>query len=201
MAGTRLETLPSQVVSFRDFKSAFPQGTVMLGHLSPGNYNYNPYYGYDSGDRPSGFFTDELDTRLRATERVVGIQFGGEVRAYPFEELAKDRVVNEMVGGKSIVIFYEPTAISPLDQTIVSDSRSVGAASVFLPSVGDQDLTFNVIDGAFLDRQTGSTWNILGQAVDGRLKGQRLQPLFNMQSFWFYWAAISPETTIYKSSG
>jgi len=196
MTGTKLEVLPAQVVSFRDFKAAFPQGTVLPGL----KVAYNPYYRYDSQDSPSSFFTGELDRRLHAKERVIGVQVGDEVRAYLFQELAKEWVVHETVGGKSIVIFYEPDTTSVLDDTDISQSRNVDAASVFVPRVGDHDLSFDFIDEAFVDRQTGTTWDILGYAVDGPLKGERLPPLFHTQSFWFYWAAISEETTIYQGS-
>ncbi|MBI4201002.1 MAG: DUF3179 domain-containing protein, partial [Chloroflexi bacterium] len=53
---------------------------------------------------------------------------------------------------------------------------------------------------AFVDRQTGSRWNLLGQAVEGSLKGQRLPPLFHTQSLWFYWVAANPTTTIYEGT-
>ena len=196
MAGTKLEGIPVQVVSFRDFKAAFPNGTVLGGFLAPSNYN--PYTYYDSSNSPF-LFSGQVDQRLRATERVIGITIRDDVRAYPFQELAESRVVHETVGGRSIVIFYEPTTISTLDESSIPDSRSVGAASVFIPHAGGQDLVFSVTDGALVDRETGSTWDILGNAVDGPLKGERLAPVFHTQSFWFYWAAIHEETTVYSS--
>ena len=196
MAGTKLEFIPSQVVSFRDFKATFPQGTVLGGDLLGGDYN--PYSGYDTSY--PFLFDDLADKRLLATERVVGVRSVSKVRAYPFQELAKDRVVHDTVGENSFVIFYEPAAISALGNIRISQARSVGAASVFVPRADGQDLTFEFIEGAFVDSQTESTWDILGQAVDGPLKGERLPPFFHIQAFWFYWAAISEETTIYESS-
>ena len=99
------------------------------------------------------------------------------------------------------MIFYEPTATSPLDNSDIRSSRSVGSASVFLPRIGKQDLVFKFTNGRFVDLQTGSTWSILGIAVDGTLKGGELLPLIHAQSFWFYWAAINEDTTIYDAHG
>ena len=191
MTGAKLELLPVQIVSFRDFSSAFPQGSVLKG---PGDtYNFNPYEGYDTSHKLAA------DPRLRATERVIGLGSGGTARAYPFTELAKARVVSETHIDEPIVIFYEPRTISTLDARKISESRSVGAASVLVPRLGGLELDFDYRDGAFVDTNTGSKWNMLGMATEGPLKGQRLLPRFHTESLWFYWAAINPETTIYES--
>ena len=196
MTGTKLEPIPSQVVSFHDFKAAFPEGTVLEG---PFAIYFNPYRYYDTDETPFQFY-GKTDPRLSAVERVIGITVGNEVRAYPFHELAKDRVVQEAVGGESVVIFYESNTLSSSDRADIARSRSVGAASVFILRTTEQNLTFAFVDGAFVDLQTGSTWDMLGYAVDGPLAGQRLSPFFHTQSFWFHWAAIHQDTTVYKSA-
>ena len=55
------------------------------------------------------------------------------------------------------------------------------------------------MDGAITDEETGSTWNIIGQAVDGSLKGRRLEPLLHGNHFWLAWAAFNPDTIIRTS--
>ena len=199
MTGTQLKVVAFQVVSLRDFMETFPDGKV-LHDPDDLDGDYNPYYEYDTDEKPF-LFKGDLDTRLSAGERVIGVQLGGEVRAYPFPELTKDRVVHERVGGQDIVILYEPTTVSALDRGKVSISRAVGAATVFIPRIGDRELTLEYRDGAFVDVQTESTWNILGHAVDGPLTGERLPPLFHHESLWFYWAATFESTTIYSSTG
>jgi hypothetical protein len=54
--------------------------------------------------------------------------------------------------------------------------------------------------GRFTDRETGSTWTITGEAVDGPLKGERLQPIEHGDYFSFAWFAFRPQTTIYSGS-
>jgi len=109
-------------------------------------------------------------------------------------------VVHENVGGQDIIILYEPTTVSALDRGRVSTSRAVGAATVFIPRVGDRELTLEYRDGVFVDVQTQSTWNILGLAVDRPLTSERLPPIFHHESLWFYWAATFENTTIYSSA-
>ena len=55
--------------------------------------------------------------------------------------------------------------------------------------------------GKFLDLETGSEWNILGQAVDGPLAGSSLAPIVPGNHFWFAWAAFKLNTTIYQGAG
>ena len=52
---------------------------------------------------------------------------------------------------------------------------------------------------AIADEQSGSTWNIVGQAIDGPLAGEQLTPIVHGDHFWFSWAAFKPDTIIYGS--
>ena len=58
-------------------------------------------------------------------------------------------------------------------------------------------LTFIADGESFLDQETGSLWNIFGQAVSGQLKGEILEPIISGNHFWFAWAAFKPETRIW----
>src|SRR5262249_31506437 len=49
----------------------------------------------------------------------------------------------------------------------------------------------------FLDKETGSRWDIAGRAVEGELKGWTLAWLDSTQVKWYAWAAEYPRTTIY----
>src|SRR5262249_27802857 len=49
----------------------------------------------------------------------------------------------------------------------------------------------------FVDRETGSHWDIAGRAMSGDLKGQTLRWLPGVQCQWFVWAAEYPETEIH----
>ena len=70
----------------------------------------------------------------------------------------------------------------------------------FDAGLNDQKLTFQWDDGKILDEQTGSEWNILGQAVNGELSGQQLTPIVHGDHFWFAWAAFRPDTIIYQGN-
>ena len=78
-------------------------------------------------------------------------------------------------------------------------TEDLGATGVFDPHLDGRKLTFERDGDRIVDRETGSAWNILGQAVDGPLAGQELTPIVHGDHFWFSWAAFKPDTVIYGS--
>ena len=68
----------------------------------------------------------------------------------------------------------------------------------FSRTAGGQVLTFSVVDGKIIDDQTGSEWDVFGQAISGDLAGTQLEPIVSVNHFWFSWAAFKPETRIYQ---
>ena len=198
LTGQILGFLPSSIVSWEDFKASFPKGEVLSQNTGFSQaYGINPYFGYDTSSFPF-LFTGELDPRLAAMERVIGVTIGGESVAYPFSVLAELGVVNDRVGGKKIVIFYSPGTVSPLDEFNIETSREIGSAAVFYSTVEGKTLTFEWSEGQIVDRETSSSWNIFGMATAGPLKGQELEPVIHGTHFWFAWAAFNPDTTIYQ---
>jgi hypothetical protein len=198
LTGQILDFLSSPIVSWQDFKASFPEGEVLSQNTGyPRNYGVNPYSGYDTSSFPF-LFTGELDPRLEALERVIGVTIGGESVAYPFSVLAELGVVNDKVEGKEIVIFYSAGTVSPLDETVIETSREIGSAAVFYPIATGKALTFEWSEGQIVDLETSSSWNIFGRAIEGPLKGQELEPVIHGTHFWFAWAAFNHDSTIYQ---
>ena len=61
-------------------------------------------------------------------------------------------------------------------------------------------LAFEARDGAIVDVGTGSTWNVLGQAVEGPLAGSQLEPVVSGSHFWFAWSVFKPGTRVILTS-
>ena len=198
LTGARLTPLPAQTISWGTFKGAFPGGRVLsrrTGYNRP--YGQNPYAGYDDVNSSPFLYRGPKDPRLRPLERVVTVSLGGEDVAYPFPALEKHRAVNDTVGGRKIVVFFEKGVTSALDQSSIPASRDIGTAGVFERAVGAKVLSFAVTRGRITDSQTGSTWTILGAAIAGPLTGARLVPVVHGQHFWFAWAVFRPKTRVY----
>jgi hypothetical protein len=199
LAGAQLRFLPSAIISFADFRTAHPDGLVLSRETGFNRrYGQNPYIGYDTVGQNPFLFTGEIDGRLPAMVRVITLSLGEADIAYPLPTLAEMGVINDEQAGQPIVVFHTPGTSSALGAAVIAQAEDVGATGVFDPVLDGQQLTFRAEDGRFIDQQTGSTWNILGQAVDGPLAGSQLDRLVHADHFWFSWAAFKPDTIIYS---
>lgn len=202
-AGNRLTFLPSSLISFDDFRAAYPEGMVLSRETGINRpYGQNPYAGYDTiGGADPFLFRGEPDGRLPAVERVVTVSLadvGVEV-AYPYSVLSALGVINDEQGGQPLVVFHKPGTVSALGAAQIAAADDVGATGVFNPVVDGQHLTFTRQGDVFVDNETGTTWRIVGQAVEGPLAGTQLEPIIHGDHFWFAWAAFKPETVIYQN--
>jgi hypothetical protein len=201
LTGEQLDLVPTRIVAFVDWRAEHPDGLVLsrdTGFSLP--YGEKPYVGVDTAERPF-LFAGELDERLPATSRVLGIARAGDVVAFPYETVSAGAeggwaVVMERVGGEPIAVFWKAGTYSALDTALIVSGRDVGSIAAYRPEVDGRTLTFDVGRRGIIDRETGSVWSILGRAVSGPLEGERLVPELGIDSFWFDWAAFHPETRI-----
>lgn len=200
LTGTQLEFHPATIISWQDFKTSHPEGLVLSRETGYArNYGNNPYIGYDDVNNPPFLYRGPATPdRLPPVARVLTIDLNGEAVAYPYETLEQTRVANDTVGGEAVVVFWQAGTASPLDRLTTAGGRDVGAAAAFSRTVDGQVLTFLAKDGAIQDKETGSTWNVLGAATGGPLAGTQLSPVVSINHFWFSWAAFRPETRIFQ---
>ena len=202
LTDTKLTFLPAQVVSLGDFEAAHSDGDVLSRDTGIGrSYGQNPYVGYDTVDENPFLFEGELDGRLPPKERAVTVGEGADAVGFPYSELRLVGSATATVGGEDVVVFWVPGTASALDGGVIDESKDIGATGVFRPVVDGRQLTFERAgeDGPIRDRETGSTWSITGEAIDGEFEGVRLEPVVHGDHFWFAWAAFAPETTIWTA--
>ena len=199
LTGKKLTLIPASIISWEDFKAANPEGTVLSRNTGfSRDYGHNPYSGYGRADIPPFLFAGDLDGRLLPKERVVAVTIDDGDAAFPFSVLENERVVNYTVSKQEIVVFFKPGTLSALDRSSIRDSRDVGATGVFDAHLDGRKLTFRADGDNFVDNETGSVWNILGQATHGPLAGSKLTPVVHANHFWFAWGAFKPDTKIYQ---
>ncbi len=139
-------------------------------------------------DRPCHETAAEAGTLLPDSSQVIGVERGGETRAYPVDLLALHEVVNDVVGGDPVAVTWCPLCATSLG---------------FERRVDGRTLTFGVSgylhksNLVLFDRETGSLWSqLLGGAVTGRLRGHELRRLPLVQTTWAEWKKAHPDTRV-----
>ncbi|MFT5897013.1 MAG: hypothetical protein ACI8VW_003897 [bacterium] len=194
-----LVRLSSQIISFGEYRAAFPSTEVLskeTGFSRP--YGNNPYRGYDAIDNNPFLFRGDIDPRLPAMERVLSIRSLIETQLIPLSQLADVPLVHLNIDERPIVVFAASAASSALDAGKISESRKVPSAAAYLAKVDEQSLSFTYLDGTIVDEQTGSHWNAFGQSTEGELSGAQLEQLDDGVHFAFAWLAFDPEATIIR---
>ncbi len=192
LTGTQLEVLPGAIVSWKDFKAAYPSAEVLsreTGIKRP--YGKNPYVGYDDINKKPFLYKGKIGKGLAPMEHVVGVDRGEAARAYAVSKLRSKRVIHDQLGGEALVVFWQKGTASALDKKLIAGGDDAGATGVFVSSIDSRQLTFRPDgDTGFIDQETRSRWNILGHATSGELVGRRLQPVAHHRVFWFAWSAF-----------
>lgn len=201
--GVELTPISSPLLAWADFLAAHPDGKVLdverTGHNRP--YGSNPYVGYDDVGSFPFLFDGEVDDRAPAKQRVVGVNLEGTSTAWTLDAISDSAptVTLGIVGQTNVVLFWNPGQSSALDASGVATGRDVGSVGVYIPRAGDMSLTFESLEDGFRDLETGSLWNVLGQAVEGELSGERLTAIPHLDTFWFAWLSYNPATELISS--
>ncbi len=188
-SGEPLEFFPATEMRWDAWRRLHPSTLVVSPQTGYArDYRRYPYGGYEGVNNPQTLYPHEaFDPRRPPKERVLGIRAeGGGGIAFPFLALdseAPRRVVHSEVDEVPLVVFWE---------------RDSEAAVAFIPGSSQGPLTFQVLEGRFRDIETGSEWNLAGQAVAGPMAGEQLvQVPGAFVSFWFAWATFAEGTEVW----
>lgn len=199
LTGEKLDLLSSQILSWEQFKRVAPDGQVLSRETGfHRDYGRNPYADYDRPDSEPFLYDKETDDRLPPKERVTAVRTGPDSAVvYPFSRLSGETVLEDEIDGMPIVVFFDPRVNSALGDAVIAEADEAGGAAVFRRRVAGRTLNFGEEpDGLFRDRQTGSTWDMAGKAVGGKLKGEELRQVRSDDQFWFALAAFFPDAEV-----
>ena len=185
---TDLELVPATQTTWEAWRQLHPDTKVLNKTSSVSTDSYVNYYESSRAGIHGQFNSDD---RLYVKELVLGVNLDGNAKAYPFSALNREQVVNDTYAGEDVMIFFD---------------TATGTALAFDRSPGDTPLTFS-IEGesagtatVLVDEETGSKWTAFtGSAIDGELKGSRLERIPSHLSFWFAWSDWNPQTEIYSN--
>lgn len=191
--GDQLKPIPTIESQWGDWLERYP-GTVAY-HMFD---KYQPVEPPDEEQADSAGTRGTIDPRLDAKAEVLGVALDGKSRAYPVALLEKSGgvIADTLAGQKVFVLWYQPTRTAAIFAAEAEDAQKEQAVAQTVTLAADsKDASL-----PFVDRETGSRWDIAGRAASGPLKGKTLRWLPGIQCRWFAWSAEYPETEIYGSS-
>lgn len=184
MAGAHLRQVLSEQTTWSHWRAEHPD-TLMLD-VDPAELTFDPYQVYFEAPDAGVLGRKHVDDRLPVKEKVIGVRLNGEVKAYSFAALARDRVVDDIVGGVPLVVVFD----GPSQSGAVYRRDPNGSLLAFQPGPGPLSM---------LDVETRSAWDGLsGKATAGASAGTVLEPVPITYSFWFGWADFYPRTEVYR---
>lgn len=190
MKGEKLKPLQSMFTQWDTWRRLYPSSKVLnSGRSSFFGSLRDPYESYyrspDTGIIP----TRLSDKRIYPKEYVLGLVFNDKAKAYPFSALSRESAVNDDFQGVPLLVVF--------------DAESATGA-IFKRKMEGKNLFFKRAQrsnkkGLFLiDDATSSLWEgLTGAAVQGPLKGKKLEPLPTTPSFWFGWVDHYPKTELF----
>jgi hypothetical protein len=119
LEGSSLMVFPSVHTEWDVWKSQHPDSLVLSKALTCeqfgcGSYAESPRFSYEIDPHVSYYVSPQegvIDAQipreastLKAKTRVLGVRLSREKRAYPFEELTRQRIINDTLAGKPIVV-------------------------------------------------------------------------------------------------
>lgn len=210
LQGTALQLVPSDELSFGEWKSEVAEGKVLAPvpkYLKKYESNWEP----EVAKLP--VVISFPGTELKSRDIVVGLEIEGDSRAYPWDKLIQQAPVMDLLNGRPVLV-----AVGPDGKSFrVFDSRIDGKNAEFFrksdPNEKATDATHGKDPSAagsspgtgtspktcvLVDSTTASEWNFQGCAISGPSQGKCLNRVPALKDYWFDWRNYHPNTTIYK---
>jgi len=179
LAGTLLP-LGSNAILMAEEKHIIPLEQIVSGGPPPD--------GIPSIDSPKFISANDGDKFLADSDKVVGININGDIRAYPLQILVWHEIVNDNVGGIPVAITYCPLCFTNkvFGRTVNNTILEFGTSGKLYNS--------NLV---MSDRLSKSLWSqALGEGIVGKYAGIKLQRLPFDVAYWKDWKDLYPQSKV-----
>jgi Protein of unknown function (DUF3179) len=175
LKGQQLPEFFSQQMALKQWLLLYPNSQIMQAD-STFKEEYADMETYDLGKgRGKLTGTDSLSWKRKSW--IIGIELNGNSKAYDWNRLVKERVINDFVGDKPILL------------AVAADNKSFVAYERF-----SQTRTFSIQnDTLILDNQR---FTLGGELLDAPYRFP-LKPIKAYQEFWHSWLNFHPKTEKY----
>ncbi|MGH9992988.1 MAG: DUF3179 domain-containing protein [Nitrososphaera sp.] len=171
-------SLSSRTAVNQDTRSIVPADQIVSGGVQRD--------GIPSIDHPK--FVSVQEAKLQDSDLVLGLEIGGDVRAYPLQILVWHEIVNDNVGGVPVAVTYCPLCFTNqvFKRTIDGQAVEFGTSGKLYNS--------NLV---MYDRASESLWSqALAQAIAGEHAGKTLDRIPFDVAYWKEWKALYPESKV-----
>jgi uncharacterized protein DUF3179 len=184
LAGRHLTLVPSDELTWALWKAEQPGGKVLNDlALFVSKYSLKDW---DVRMRRAPTVLSYEETGVAQRDIMLGIQAFDASRAFPYDAVLKDKLIEDHVGSEPIILVVGP------------DDQSVRVFERRIPGVSEVPEFYRTTAALFIDDTTGSSWNFQGCAISGKSQGKCLTRVEVIKDYWFDWRHYNPATTIYR---
>src|SRR5271170_4335500 len=189
LAGSTLELMPNDELTFALWKSESPHGLVLAPVVGRGDKDYDKKWEEEVAKYPVPLTFPGQG--LKDRDVILGLNVGGQTRAFPLAKVLGQAPVEDKIAGVPVVLVTGPDGVSVrifraqlngTDVELYRDAQSVGE--------GDMKSTGQTVtqppEWRMLDAQ-GDIWNFEGCATSGPATGQCLEKINFLKDYWFDW--------------
>jgi uncharacterized protein DUF3179 len=183
LQGAVLQAAPYDELTFGLWKSESPHGAV-LAPVAGREKDYD-----DDWEKEVAQYSVPVSfpgQGLKDRDVVLGVEVRGQSRAYPFEGVLRDKVVEDKVGGTAVAL-----VVAADDKSVRAFQSRWNGSDIELYR-DSQNTELRLVDGL------GNEWDFTGCAVQGPAKGQCLERIAILKDFWFNWRNYHPQTSVYR---
>lgn len=180
LKGHELDQIHSDELTFALWKKEQPHGTVLRPDAAyAGLYESKQW---EQHIARYGSVIDTSGTGIRPRELMIGISTPEASKAYPYQLLLNEKLIQDRVGSDHVLLIVGPDNVS---------ARAFLATSTFIRQPHN--------DVLMTDTETRTQWNFQGCAISGPLSGHCLTPTEATKDYWFDWLNYHRATTVYKN--
>ena len=170
LEGKTLEEFPTRQVMLAQWLALHPKSLIMQPDSALAD-RYSASFDYETG-RSRSPLTGSDTASWHEKSWVVGVTMNDQSKAYDWNRLVRETIINDTLGGKPIVL------------ALATDQRS------YFAFVRPDSATFTMRNDSLVAGP--NAW-----ALTGRGAGTPLEPINASQEFWHSWRTFQPETKRY----